>query len=49
MVLALRPLNLRARATPEFVFKAYYGANPNGQFRTQRDYWLFGTGIHLRV
>lgn len=46
---AVRPLSLRARGTPEFVFKAYRGVNPNGLFRTQRDYWLFGLGLHLRV
>jgi hypothetical protein len=49
LMLGIRPLNLKARGTPEFVFKAYYGANPNGMFRTQRDYWLIGTGIHVRV
>jgi len=49
IVAGVRPLSLRARMTPEFVFKVYYGVNPNGLFRTQRNYWLIGTGIHLRV
>jgi hypothetical protein len=49
LIVGIRPLNLRARGTPEFVVKAYHGVNPNGLFRMQRDYWLIGTGIHVRV
>jgi hypothetical protein len=37
------------RGIPDFVFRGYYGVNPNGQFREQRSYWQFGVGIFVRV
>jgi hypothetical protein len=30
---------------PDFYVRGYYGVNPAGQFRNQRDYWLFGVGF----
>jgi hypothetical protein len=31
--------------SPDFYLRGYYGVNPAGQFRNQRDYWLFGVGF----
>lgn len=33
------------RTFPDFYVRGYYGVNPAGQFRDQRDYWLFGLGL----
>jgi hypothetical protein len=29
----------------EIYLRYYYGVNPAGQLRSQKDYWLFGTGV----
>ena len=34
--------------TPDVIFKAYYGVNPNGQFGKQNDYRLFAVGVRFR-
>lgn len=31
----------------EFYLRYYYGANPHGQFRSQRDYTLYGLGLQM--
>jgi Protein of unknown function (DUF1207) len=45
--------NGRARVTerglPDLFFRGYYGVNPNGQFRNQKNYWQVGIGIYVRV
>ena len=35
------------KGVPSPFFRFYHGVNPNGQFRTQRDYTLVGVGIHV--
>lgn len=35
------------RGTIDVYGRVYYGVNPAGQFRSQRDYLLFGIGLHL--
>jgi Protein of unknown function (DUF1207) len=37
------------RGIPDFVFRYYYGVNPNGQFRSDAKYWQVGVGIFVRV
>jgi hypothetical protein len=37
------------RGLPDLFFRGYYGVNPNGQFRNQRNYWQLGIGIYVRV
>jgi hypothetical protein len=32
---------------PTYYLRYYYGVNPAGQFRNQRDYRLFGFGVHF--
>jgi hypothetical protein len=49
VVWGLRPLQNPRRGKPELVARAYYGVNPNGQFRSQPRYWLVGFGLHVRV
>jgi hypothetical protein len=32
-------------AIKEIYLRYYHGVNPAGQFRSEKDYWLFGTGV----
>jgi hypothetical protein len=49
IVVGLRNLGWNARGMPDLIAKGYYGVNPNGQFRSQRDYWMFGFGLLIRL
>jgi hypothetical protein len=37
------------RGEPDFFGRVYYGVNPYGQLRNQRNYFLFGIGVHVFV
>jgi hypothetical protein len=49
LVVGLRDLARWQKGMPDVIAKGYYGVNPNGQFRSQRDYWMFGIGLLLRL
>jgi len=31
----------------EIYLRYYHGVNPNGQLRTEPDYWQFGLGVNI--
>jgi hypothetical protein len=37
------------RGEPDFFARLYYGVNPYGQLRNQRNYFLIGAGVHVFV
>ncbi|HEX6938829.1 MAG TPA: DUF1207 domain-containing protein [Longimicrobiales bacterium] len=51
LVIGLRDVERRAGETgvSDLYFRAYYGVNPAGQFRNQRDYTLIGIGLRLDI
>jgi hypothetical protein len=44
----LRNVIATGRGKADIFLKFYRGLNPNGQFRNQDDYWMFGAGVHVR-
>jgi hypothetical protein len=49
LVVGLRNLAWASHGAPDFIVKGYYGVNPNGQFRSQANYWMWGLGLLLRL
>ena len=49
VVVGLRNLGWASRGMPDFIAKGYWGVNPNGQFRSQSSYWMFGLGLLIRL
>ena len=49
LVLGIRDLSHPGPGIPDFIVKGYYGVNPNGQFRNQKDYWMIGFGLYVRI
>ena len=49
LVVGLRSMRWSKKGMPDFVARAYYGVNPHGQFRSQRDFWTLMLGVLLRV
>ena len=49
LVVGLRNLSWASRGMPDVIGKAYWGVNPNGQFRSQSSYWMFGFGLLFRL
>jgi hypothetical protein len=49
LVLGLRNLSWAGHGAPDVIVKGYYGVNPNGQFRSQANYWMWGVGLLLRL
>jgi hypothetical protein len=49
LVVGLRQLAWSSRGMPDVIVKGYYGVNPNGQFRSQAGYWMWGIGLLLRL
>lgn len=49
VLFGLRRANQRflQKAVPDFYIRFYHGVNPAGQFRSQRNYDLFGVGIYV--
>jgi hypothetical protein len=37
------------RGISDFFIRFYYGVNPNGQFRSEKDYFLIGIGLHVDI
>lgn len=48
-VTGLRKVQSVQRGRPDLMIKGYYGGNPNGQFRGQKNYWMLGIGLYVRV
>ena len=49
LVVGLRNLGWAGHGAPDFIVKGYYGVNPNGQFRSQANHWMWGLGLLLRL
>jgi hypothetical protein len=49
VIIGLRDLSSASRGFPDVILRGYYGVNPHGQFRNQRNYWMFGIGLYLRL
>lgn len=49
VVTGLRNVLATGRGKPDLMIKGYYGGNPNGQFRGQRNHWMVGIGLYVRV
>jgi hypothetical protein len=49
LVVGLRQMKFASKGMPDFIARAYYGVNPHGQFRSQRDYWMLAIGVLLRL
>ncbi len=50
VIVGYRRLKVDAkRGEPDFFCRLYYGINPYGQLRNQRQYFLFGVGLHVFV
>ena len=45
----LRNVTATGRGKADIMIKFYRGLNPNGQFRSQADYWMVGAGVRVRV
>lgn len=45
----LRNVKATGRGKADIMVKFYRGLNPNGQFRSQADYWMVGAGVRIRV
>ena len=45
----LRNVKATGRGKADIMIKFYRGLNPNGQFRSQSDYWMVGAGVRIRV
>jgi hypothetical protein len=49
VIVGIRDLSRAPLGMPDLIVKGYYGVNPNGQFRSQRDYWMFAFGLLIRL
>lgn len=49
IITGLRNLSHARLGFPDLIVRGYYGVNPNGQFRNQRNYWMFGVGLFIRL
>ena len=49
VLVGLRPPEVvsGAQVLREIYFRVYYGVNPHGQFRTEKDYMFFGMGVRF--